>query len=164
MYQQRMSHLPWNIRTYLFPRSLTVTIYQTYHERMSFGSHQCWAFKLFQTHKFVDFGWIINSTVTFKTTKELSLLFFNICISEMSISPAALASLHASYMSTLISALSSAMASPRVTNFSMDRCTACPHRTMEFRDLVGHRSRGLYDDTCKHTAWGYKSEKAWITI
>lgn len=43
-------------------------------------------------------------------------------------SPAALASLQASYMSCLISGLSSAIVSPTVTNLSTAKLTACPTR------------------------------------
>lgn len=44
--------------------------------------------------------------------------------------PAALASLHASYMSFFISGLSSAIVSPTVTNLSTAKLTACPTRPM----------------------------------
>lgn len=48
-------------------------------------------------------------------------------------SPAALASLHASYISFLISGLSSAIVSPTVTNRSTAKFTACPTREMARR-------------------------------
>lgn len=50
----------------------------------------------------------------------VSIIFFH--------SPAALASLHASYISFLISGLSSAIVSPTVTNRSTAKFTACPTR------------------------------------
>lgn len=70
--------------------------------------------------------------------------------------PATLASLHASYMSCLISGLSSAIVSPTVTNLSTAKFTAWPTLATARRLRSEHSGRSLCEinvEICKDIAF-----------